>query len=65
MVHRVDLKALREQLALSDPADTGSNGFMRFVMRLSEALNHDVPEQDHSKLATLRGCEDYLQTTRG
>ena len=62
MTHKkVDVKALREQLALSDPADTESTGFRRFVMRVSEALNLDLPEQDHCKLATLRGCEDYLQ----
>lgn len=57
---RVDPKALREQLRLSDPVDTESTGFLRFVVRLSEALNVDLPRQEHSKLATLAGCYDYL-----
>lgn len=57
---RVDPKALREQLSLSDPVDTESTGFLRFVVRLSEALNVDLPRQEHSKLATLAGCYDYL-----
>ncbi|MBS1148817.1 MAG: hypothetical protein H6Q89_515 [Myxococcaceae bacterium] len=59
-MHRVDPKALREQLSLSDPVDTESMGFLRFVGRLSEALNLDLPRQEHSKLATLAGCYDFL-----
>ena len=56
----VDPKALRDGLALRDPADVHSSEFLRFVIRLSEALNVELPEQDYSRLVTLSGCLDYL-----
>ena len=56
----VDPKALREELAVRDPADLRSSEFLRFVIRLSEALNHDFPPGDYPRLATLSGCFEYL-----
>lgn len=60
----VDPKALREQLALHDPADTRSSGFLRFILRLSEALDVDLPPQEHQQLATLDGCYAFIASQR-
>ena len=59
-----DPRALREQLLLSDPVDTESTGFLRFVVRLSEALNIDLPRREHPKHSTLAGCYDFLAKAR-
>lgn len=61
----VDPKALREQLALRDPVDTRSTGFLRFLMRFSEALDVDVPPREHDQLATLEGCYAFIEASQG
>ena len=60
MLARVDLRALREQLAIGDEADAWSPEFLRFVIRLSEALDLDIPPADHRHLVTSSGCREYL-----
>ena len=57
---RIDPGALRDELALRDSADPRSPEFMRFVIRLSEAMNVDIPSAHHEQLATLAGCVEYL-----
>jgi len=56
----VDPRALREQLSLSEQADIDSLEFLRFVVRLSEALNRDIPAHEWSELLTLEGCLAYV-----
>ncbi len=56
----VDPRALREQLSLSDEADLASINFLRFVVRLSEAMNRDIPNHEWAQLVTLQGCFAYL-----
>lgn len=58
----VDPQALREELSLPDPADPTSGAFLRFVMRLSEALDVDVAPADYPTLATLAGTVAWLQS---
>ena len=58
----VDPKALREALRLQDPADPGSSTFLRFVMRLGEALDRDVPPQDYPQLTTLAGTRAWVHS---
>lgn len=64
MIHQTnrsaDPVALRQELSLNDPADIGSSAFLRFVIRLSERLDRDIPREDYPKLATVGGCFDYL-----
>lgn len=55
-----DPVALRQELALNDPADIRSSEFVRFIIRLSERLDRDIPREDYPKLATVGGCFDYL-----
>ena len=67
-VPAVDPRALRKELSLPDPADIRSSGFLRFVIRLSEALNFDLPTDHHPRLVTVAGCLEYLAAhapTRG
>ena len=61
--HSADPVAIRQELALSDPADIRSSAFLRFVIRLSERLDRDIPREDFPKLATIGGCHDYLRRT--
>lgn len=60
MTPSVDPKALREELRLPDPVDIRSAGFMRFVIRLSEALNVDLPADHHPRLTSVAGCFEYV-----
>lgn len=57
---RADPWGLRRELKLAEPADIRSSDFERFVIRLSERLDLDIPREDYPQLATLRGCSEYL-----
>jgi hypothetical protein len=59
-MHSVDPRALREQLLLGDRVSEQSPDFLRFVIRLSEELNVDIPAADRGQLVTLAGCVQYL-----
>ena len=56
-----DLHALRQELSLADPVDVRSSAFVRFVIRVSERLNLDIPREDWPRLATVGGCAEYLR----
>lgn len=62
---QVDPRALREQLSLSEEADVASVEFLRFVVRLSEAMNRDIPARDWAELVTLQGCLTYVSRLSG
>jgi hypothetical protein len=57
----VDPRALREQLSLAEVADVCSSDFLRFIVRLSEALDRDIPRDDYQDLVTLHGCFEYVR----
>ena len=57
----VDARALREELAIQEPADLSTPDFMRLVIRLSQALNFDIPIGDRRRLTTLRESMRYIQ----
>ncbi len=60
-----DPVALRQELALfEEPADIRSPAFERFVIRLSERLDLDIPRKDYPLLATVSGCFDYMGRDR-
>lgn len=54
-------RTLRGQLGLSDDVDVRSPLFMRFIIRLTERLNWDIPRDDYPRLATMRGCLEYVR----
>lgn len=56
----VDTVALRRELALREPIDIQSPDFERFVIRLSERLDVDIPREHYPQLATLDGCSAYV-----
>ena len=56
----VDPRAVREELSVEDPADVRSHEFLRFVMRVCESLDVDIPRQDYERLITLDGSIEYL-----
>ncbi len=56
-----DLSALREQLSLQEPADLRSTKFLRYMMRLSEALNVDLPLADYPHFVTIASSLAYVQ----
>lgn len=56
--------ALRRELLLREPIDIRSPDFERFVIRLSERLDFDIPREDYAQLATLRGCSEYVSRVR-
>lgn len=57
----IDPRALREEVGLREPVDAGSTEFLRFVIRFSEALNHDFRVDDLCRLVTLSGCLEFLE----
>ncbi|MDP1827658.1 MAG: hypothetical protein Q8L48_30580 [Archangium sp.] len=56
--------AIRQELALKEPVDISSSAFQRFVIRLSERLDLDIPREDYPQLATVGGCFDYIDRNR-
>lgn len=64
VVPAADPVALRRELELREPIDIRSPDFERFVIRLSERLDFDIPREDYPQLATLRGCSEYVSRVR-
>jgi hypothetical protein len=61
---RVDPVALRQELSMNDPVDPRSSTFLRFVIRLSERLDLDIPREDYPQLVTVPGCREYIARRR-
>lgn len=57
----VDVVAMRQELAMREPAELGSSTFERFVIRLCERLDFDIPREDYAELVTVRGCSEYVR----
>ena len=57
-----DLIGLRQELSLADPVDIHTPDFMRFVIRLSERLDIEIPAAHYPRLATIQGCSEYLRS---
>jgi len=51
---------LADDASLRDELDLDSMDFLNFVTELHALTGVDVPESDYVKLATLRGCVEYL-----
>lgn len=49
---------------MQEPAEVGSLVFERFVTRLAERLDFDIPREDHEQLATVSGCFEYVRRVR-
>ncbi len=56
-----DLARLKPEATFRDHLDIDSMDFLNFVTRLYKDLHVEIPEQDYPRLATLKGCIEYLQ----
>lgn len=54
------LGALDPELPLRDQIELDSMDFLDIVMELRKRYGVQVPEQDYPRLATLKGCADFL-----
>jgi acyl carrier protein len=55
-----DLDRLDVSAPIREALDLDSLDFLNFVIGLHEAFGVVVPEVDYPKLATLKGCVEYL-----
>jgi acyl carrier protein len=55
-----DCEGLDPEKRFRDQFEFDSVDFLNFINALQEKLKVEVPEIDYPKLATLRGCVDYL-----
>jgi len=55
-----DCSAIEPEVALRDQLSLDSMDFLDIVMELRKRYGVEVPEQDYPRLATMRGCVDYL-----
>lgn len=60
IVPEVDLQALNSEVSFRDELDIDSMDFFRFMVKLHNELQVDVPEADYAKLSTLNKCIEYL-----
>lgn len=55
-----DIGSLKDEIDFSDQIDLDSMDFLDIVMELRKQFGIEVPEEDYSKLASLKSCVDYL-----
>lgn len=60
-----DLEHLQPDVSFREQLDIDSMDFLNFVIALHKELQVAVPEKDYPKLATLRGCMQYLTSLQG
>lgn len=60
IVPEADLQSLNPDVNLRNEMDIDSMDFFRFMLKLHEELNIDIPESDYKKLATLNKCIEYI-----
>jgi acyl carrier protein len=60
-----DPEALAPTADLRDALDIDSMDFLRFVVKLHEQLQVDIPERDYGKVRTLDACVSYLEAKLG
>lgn len=57
-----DVGNIKPNVPFRDQLDLDSMDFLNFVIALHKAFNVDIPESDYTKVATLDGCANYLQS---
>jgi acyl carrier protein len=55
-----NLEHLQPDVSFREQLDIDSMDFLNFVIALHKELGVEIPEQDYPRLATLRGCTEYL-----
>lgn len=57
----VELETLDPEISFRDQFEFDSVDFLNFVLALEKRLAIRIPEVDCPKLASMKGCLDYLQ----
>jgi len=55
-----DISNLDDNIRLREQLDLDSMDFLDVVMELKKRYKIEVPTEDYMKLATLKGCIEYL-----
>ncbi len=55
-----DISTLDDNIRLREQLDLDSMDFLDIVMELKKRYKIEVPTEDYMKLATLKGCIEYL-----
>jgi acyl carrier protein len=56
-----DLDTLGPDDDLQETLDLDSMDFLNFMIGVKEATGVDVPEREYPRVATLRGCVEYVE----
>ena len=60
-----DVSSLKTDVRLRDQIELDSMDFLDIVMELRKRYGVQVPEEDYARLATLKGCVEYLAPKTG
>ena len=55
-----DLSTIKDEVALRDQLDLDSMDFLDIVMELKKRHKIEVPQEDYTKLASMKSCVEYL-----
>ena len=55
-----DLSGVKDDVTLRDQLDLDSMDFLDIVMELRKRYKVEVPKEEYPRLATLKGCVEYL-----
>lgn len=55
-----DVSAIKDEVALRDQLDLDSMDFLDIVMELKKRHKIEVPQEDYTKLASMKSCVEYL-----
>lgn len=55
-----DVTGLKDDVALRDQLDLDSMDFLDIVMELKKRHKIEVPQEDYTKLASMKSCVEYL-----
>jgi acyl carrier protein len=55
-----DLEHLQPDVSFREQLDVDSMDFLNFVIALHKDLGVEIPEREYPKLATLRGCIEFV-----
>lgn len=55
-----DVSSIKDDVALRDQLDLDSMDFLDIVMELKKRHKIEVPQEDYTKLASMKSCVEYL-----
>ncbi len=55
-----DVSSIKDEVALRDQLDLDSMDFLDIVMELKKRHKIEVPQEDYTKLASMKSCVEYL-----